>query len=134
MDPVIPFKQITASRTIRQMVKRRMLVLFCQVFPKDQCLIGPCLFLMYINDIPKNIHFSNIRLFADDTIMYLTISNKSDCQDLQRDLSKLKTWEREWLMAVNPDKCEVIRITKKKNSIIFDHKLHGITLQSTKKH
>ena len=40
--------------------------------------------------------------------------------------------EREWLMAFNPDKCEVIRITKKKNPIIFDYKLHGITLQSTK--
>ena len=77
-------------------------------------VLGPCLFLMYINDMPENIQ-SNIRLFAGDTIMYLTISNKSDCQDLQRDLSKLETWEREWLMAFNPDKCEVIRITKKKN-------------------
>ena len=96
-----------------------------------QSLLDPCLFLMYINDMPENIQ-SNIRLFADDTIMYLTISNKSDCQDLQRDLSKLETWEREWLMAFNPDKCEVIRITKKKNPIIFDYKLHGITLQSTK--
>ena len=94
-------------------------------------VLGPCLFLMYINDMPENIQ-SNIRLFADDTIMYLTISNESDCQDLQRDLSKLETWEREWLMAFNPDKCEVIRITKKKNPIIFDYKLHGITLQSTK--
>ena len=94
-------------------------------------VLGPCLFLMYINDMPENIQ-SNIRLFADDTIMYLTISNESDYQDLQRDLSKLETWEREWLMAFNPDKCEVIRITKKKNPIIFDYKLHGITLQSTK--
>ena len=64
--------------------------------------------------------------------MNLTISSKSDCQDLQRDLSKLETWEREWRMAFNPDKCEVIRITKKKNPIIFDYKLHGITLQTTK--
>ena len=57
-------------------------------------VLGPCLSLMYINDMPENIQ-SNIRLFADDTIMYLTISNQSDCQDLQRDLSKLETWERE---------------------------------------
>ena len=59
---------------------------------------GPCLFLMYINDMPENKQ-SNIRLFADDTIMYLTITNQSDCQDLQRDLLKLEIWEREWLMA-----------------------------------
>ena len=59
-------------------------------------VLGPCLFLrlMYINDMSENIQ-SNIRPFADDTIMYLTISNKSDCLDLQRDLSKLETWERE---------------------------------------
>ena len=55
-------------------------------------VLGPCLFLMYINDMPENIQ-SNIRLFADDTIMYLTITNQSDCQDLQRDLSKLEIWE-----------------------------------------
>ena len=100
--------------------------------PQVQCWVH-AFFLMYINDITENIQ-SNIRLFADDTIMCLTISNKSDCQDQQRDLSKLETWERECLMAFNPDKCEVIRITKKKNPIIFDYKLHGITLPSTKKH
>ena len=86
---------------------------------------------MYINGMPETVK-SNIRLFADDTIMYLTISNQSDCQDLQSDLTKLESWEREWLMAFNPDKCEVIRITKKKDPIIYDYKLHGITLQTTK--
>ena len=35
-------------------------------------------------------------------------------------------------MAFNPDKCEVIRITKKKKSILHDYKLHGLTLQSPK--
>ena len=94
-------------------------------------VLGPCLFLMYINDMPENIQ-SNIRLFADDTIMYLTITNQSDCQDLQRDLLKLEIWEREWLMAFNPDKCEVIRITKAQDPVIFDYQLHGITLQTTK--
>ena len=94
-------------------------------------VLGPCLFLMYINDMPETIK-SNIRLFADDTIMYLTISNLSDCQDLQNDLSKLEAWETEWLMAFNPDKCEVIRITKKHKPFIFDYKLHNKILQTTK--
>ena len=35
-------------------------------------------------------------------------------------------------MAFNPDKCEVIRITKKEKPILHDYKLHGLTLQSTK--
>ena len=75
---------------------------------------------------------SNIRLFADDTIMYLTISKQDDCNTLQSDLTKLESWEKEWLMAFNPDKCEVIRITNKKTPIIHDYKLHGKILQTTK--
>ena len=61
---------------------------------------------------------SNTRLFADDTIMYLTVTNQTDCQALQADLTKLETLESEWLMVLNPDKCEVIRITNKKKNII----------------
>ena len=95
-------------------------------------VLGPCIFLMYINDMPDSIK-SNIRLFADDTIMYLTITNHSDCQALQSDLTTLESWESEWLMAFNPEKCEVIRITKKKKkTVLFDYMLHGITLQLTK--
>lgn len=94
-------------------------------------VLGPCLFLMYINDMPDSIK-SNIRLFADDTIMYLTISNHTDCLTLQSDLTKLETWEKEWLMSFNPDKCEVIRITKKLKPILHDYILHGITLKTTK--
>ena len=77
-------------------------------------VLGPCLFLLYINDMPDMIE-SNIRLFADDTIIYLTgVTNRTDCQALQADLIKLEIWESEWLMAFNTDKCEVIRITYKK--------------------
>ena len=67
-------------------------------------VLGPCLFLLYINDMPDMIE-SNIMLIADDTIMYLTISNQADCQALQSVLSKLETWESEWLMVFSPDKC-----------------------------
>ena len=61
-------------------------------------VLGPCLFLLYINDMSDMIRI-NIRLFGDDTIMYLTVTNKTDCQALQADLTKLETWESEWLMA-----------------------------------
>ena len=74
---------------------------------------------------------SNIRLFADDTIMYLTVTNQTDCQALQADLTKLETWESEWLMAFNPDKCEMIRITNKKPPTLFDYTLHGVSVKET---
>ena len=63
--------------------------------------------------------------------MYLTVSNQTDCQILQKDLNKLENWEREWLMSFNPDKCEVIRVTNKKKPTIFKYMLHGVSLKET---
>ena len=53
-------------------------------------VLGPILFLLYIKDLPVNIH-SEVRLFTDDTAVYLTINSKADCQTLQQDLHKLET-------------------------------------------
>ena len=69
-------------------------------------VLGPCLFLLCINDMPYMVE-SNIRLFPKDTILYLTVSKQTDCQALQSDLSKLETWESEWLMAFNTKTLEI---------------------------
>lgn len=95
-------------------------------------VLGPCLFLIYINDMPDNLK-SNVRLFADDTIVYLTTSSTTDCHTLQSDLHKLEKWENEWLMSFNPDKCEIIRISRKRTSIIYDYKLHNTYLKQLTK-
>ena len=98
--------------------------------PQDSGL-GPCLFLMYINDMPDSIK-SNIRLFANDTIMYLTITNHSDCQALQSDLTTLESWESELLMHSILRSVKSLGSRKRKKTVLFDYKLHGITLQLTK--
>jgi hypothetical protein len=51
-------------------------------------VLGPSLFLFYINDILEGLN-AVVRLFADDTLAYLAIMNKSDCSTLQADLDKL---------------------------------------------
>ena len=93
-------------------------------------VLGPCLFLAYINDLPDSLK-SRVRLFADDTIVYLTINSKSDPETLQNDLLTLEKWEENWSMEFNADKCEVIRISKKKNNIIYPYKLHNTELKTT---
>merc|ERR1711875_95237 len=51
-------------------------------------VLGPCLFLLYINDLAQDLE-STVRLFADDTIAYLAIGDQSDASRLQRDLDRL---------------------------------------------
>ena len=90
-------------------------------------VLGPCLYLFYINDLPESL-VSNIRLFADDTIVYLTIHSDSDTQVLQRDLDKLAEWETLWKMDFHLDKCEVLRVGRKRVMVQNDYTLHGKTL------
>ena len=84
-------------------------------------VLGPCLFLAYINDLPNSVK-SKVRLFADD--MYLTVKTSTDANILQNDLYALEKWEQDWSMEFNSDKCEVVRITRKRNPVIFPYKLH----------
>ena len=56
-------------------------------------VLGPCLFLAYINDLPDSLK-SRALLFADDTVVYLTINSPSDPEILQADLHKLEQWSQ----------------------------------------
>ena len=95
-------------------------------------VLGPLLFLIYINDLPSCVS-STVRLFADDCLLYRVISNQEDAASLQEDLDHLQEWERDWQMVFNPDKCEHIRITNKRKIVQTSYKIHGQVLKETNK-
>ena len=64
-------------------------------------VLGPVLFLIFINDLPENIR-SSVRLFADDCVLYRNIKSPMDCQILQDDLNSLAQWETDWQMTRHP--------------------------------
>jgi type II secretory pathway component PulJ len=97
--------------------------------PQDTVL-GPILFLIYINDLPEYFKHSNIRLFADDSIIYRKIQSRKDCLDLQDDLEAAAKWEKDWLMAFHPDKCNPLSITTKRKPEHFYYNLHSHILES----
>ena len=67
-------------------------------------VLGPVLFLIFINDLPDNIR-SSVRLFADDCVLYRNVKSPLDCQILQDDLNSLAKWEMDWQMKFNVSKC-----------------------------
>ena len=83
-------------------------------------VLGPLLFLAYINDMPECVK-SEIKLIADDSLLYRRIQNIPDCHQLQEDLNKLQRLQ----MGFNADKCEVIRITTKKRPLCLDYSIHN---------
>ena len=92
-------------------------------------VLGPLLFLVYINDLHEKIT-SSLNLFADNSYMYRVINNAQDNRELQNDVDILSEWEKEWSMEFHLDKCKVLRVTNKLNQIRRDYHIHGHTLDT----
>ena len=60
-------------------------------------VIGPLLFLIYVNDLPDWFK-SEMRMFADDTKIWKKITELKDCSELQEDLTILQQWSETWLL------------------------------------
>ena len=98
-------------------------------------VLGPILFSIFINDLPTRVH-SKVRLFADDCILYRQVKDQTDTSALQRDLQNLQEWCNEWLMDFHPEKCELLRITNKRNPInsTYQIKNHSLDMVDSKKY
>ena len=67
-------------------------------------VLGPLLFLVYINDL-SDIVDSEMRIFADDTFIFQIIpsNSQSASNTIHRDLCKITEWANQWKMSFNPD-------------------------------
>ena len=90
-------------------------------------ILGPVLFLLYINDISSSVE-SGLRLFADDCILYREIREVQDCWALQDDLEQLSLWSNTWQLNFNFKKCYQLGITCKKIPTMFQYSLAGLLI------
>ena len=67
-------------------------------------VLGPILFVIYINDLPDNLK-SECYMFADDTKVFKDINDIEDNKILQNDIQELENWSGKWLLRFHPDKC-----------------------------
>ena len=80
-------------------------------------ILGPLLFLLFINDIADDINSeTRISQYADDTKLWRAMNSESDCEILQSDIDKLNNWCHANNMKLHPDKCKVISISSIHNS------------------
>ena len=87
-------------------------------------VLGPVLFLLYINDINEHIN-STVKLFADDSIIYREVHNTQDQLILQNDLATLGKWAQKWSMSFNVKKCAALSITLKRTPLTHQYTLLG---------
>ena len=90
-------------------------------------VLGPTLFLMYINDIDERVT-SGILKFADDTKIYTCVQTVEAAMILQEDLNRLCSWSKDWLMLFNVDKCKCLHFGF--NNIEFEYMLGNDTISS----
>jgi len=81
-------------------------------------VLGPVLFLIYINDLDEGIT-NWILKFADDTKMFGRINNSQDAEGMQKDIDRLVQWSSEWQMLFNVKKCRTMHIGKQLTEIEY---------------
>ena len=98
-------------------------------------VLGPLLFLVYINDIVEDIQ-CNIKLFADDTSLYVIIDDPFlSTNMLNDDLDLITKWAETWKVDFNPKKTESVIFSRKRNLVFMpDLIMNGVPINSVSSH
>ena len=111
-------------------------------------VLGPLLFLIYINDLTQVVKYCNIRLFADDTCLFIEVDNREQtARNVNHDLSAIEMWAKNWLVTFSPQKTKSLTISTKRDAHlnpplhfmdslideVSDHKYLGLILSGNLK-
>ena len=100
-------------------------------------ILGPILFLIFINDLPDNL-LSKVAIFADDTSLYSCLNEKSNLSDrtelsnnLEHDLSSVSNWGSKWLVTFNSTKTKLLSINRYRNPVDIPISMSGKPLPNS---
>ena len=91
-------------------------------------VLGPLLFLIYINDFEDGVA-SNILKFADGTTIFRRVQTRQECRTLQDDLNRLDQWSANWQMSFNQSKCKCLHIRRANGKEPYE--MHNTVLLKT---
>ena len=99
------------------------------------CIIGPTLFLLYINDLPNNV-ICNIAIYADGATLYSKCNQASYLWqqlelafEVESDLQDTVDWGRKWLVDFNAGKTQLVSFDRSKNTGAINVKMDGSVLE-----
>jgi len=80
-------------------------------------VLGPLLFLVFINDIVNEVNACNVRLFADDTCIFLEVDNREETAVIiNENLQKIDSWANKWLINFSAPKTKVLTVSNKRDA------------------
>ncbi len=91
-------------------------------------ILGPLLFIVYMNDL-DNVITCDYKMYADDVTLYHRIVSYDDCSFLQSNLDSFMQWCSRWQMSLQPHKCEALCITNKRLPIHFTYQCSNYSLK-----
>jgi hypothetical protein len=108
---VVWVREFLLGRTQRVRVRGKLSEVRVTSDVPQGSVLGPLLFLAYVNNIWRNIE-STIRLFANECVIYRKITNKEDMEILQKDVNRLGVWAVDNAMKISPSKSKSVRFTR----------------------
>ena len=98
-------------------------------------ILGPTLFLLYINDLPDDV-ICNIAIYADDTTLYSKCDQTSNlwqqlelASELESDIRDTVDWGKKWLVDFNAGKAKLVLFDRSNNNGCIDVKMDGSVLE-----
>ena len=98
-------------------------------------ILGPTLFLLYINDLPDDV-ICDIAIYADDTNLYSNCDRASNlwqqlelAAELESDQRDMMDWGKKWLVDLNTGKTQLVSFDRSNNNGSIDVKMNGSVLE-----
>lgn len=90
--------------------------------------LGPLLFILFINDLPEVIKYSEIQIYADDVKIFKDVNHLEDALRLQTDLNAFSDWCYKNKLLLNVNKCKKMTFSRKRDLFDYNYKINNSEL------
>ena len=98
-------------------------------------ILGPLMFIIYMNDIVEQVIDAEIRIYADDVTLFVTNKDKRETEAIiEENLARINRWAKEWLVIFNPEKTKGVKFSRKREAEVLDIKMENVRIEQVDSH